>query len=44
MNKQQYIEKIEESDLHQKIKDFLINKYESFNNDQRNWMIDNLKD
>jgi hypothetical protein len=44
MNKQEYIKKIEESDLHKNIKKILINKYESFDEHELKWIIDNLQD
>lgn len=44
MNKQEHIEKIELSDLHQNIKNLLINNYETFDDEQLKWIIDNLQD
>ena len=42
MNKEEFNKKIAESDLHDRIKVFLILNFDKFDGEQKKWLIDNL--
>tara|TARA_B100001167_G_C16761095_1_gene301463 strand:+ start:977 stop:1105 length:129 start_codon:yes stop_codon:yes gene_type:complete len=42
MSKEEFSKKIAESDLHDRIKVFLLLNFEKFDDEQKNWLIDNL--
>jgi hypothetical protein len=43
MNKEEYTRKITESDLHDRIRVFLLLNYDKFDDEQKNWLINNLE-